>query len=826
MKTFGVSSMLAIAMLALFSAGGLALFSSVPRIKTVRAVEVPPVAGGITLGWQDLGQRYDESRSADLDHLRVRKGDSGWEIANVSLHRKVDAGTDRFNTLFLKRWEVRAGDTLTVDGKSLRVDRVEPGVLVFRDLDTSISCTWDGEALRFPEPVFVYDDTPFSRKLRRKIGRWAQAVLPRYREREIRCFSVGGRVHTPDRFSLPGVPPGTVIVYRRGDRFFFGPGRGDVPVEMTGADGEPVRFSQLFLPLDGEYGKVRRLVLGRTHYRVDAGPDRFRLTPSANQDVWPLEADLPEPRSSVITLRVDDTPRRLGETDAGIHELIFRRPRESFLLFLFLTVLCLAGVKALLARPPRGRSRKPFVAGAWDESAARWVASAAVPCTLFLWRARSDVDLSTLLLLALAAWGWATFHLIRKNRLEGKTGNLWAAALFLAGAGTLTLTQLALGADNTRWIDFARRHVLLLSLFGWIVPLLNRPSGKAVREAWTTFVIDDAPVWKWLRRGAAVLGGAVLVLQLFFGNEQGLWNIQPAEIGKFLLVFVAAFVGMDLRELRNLDARPFQDDPVPWIWRVLRVLFFFSLLVMTVLLGVRDRSPVFILTIFLIAWLWAVAPHPWEKNRSGLLFRGVLFLMLLVLAGTLRWAYENPETIPEWIPQRDRFLVWAQPELHAYSGEQALKAVTLAGAAGWTGGTEPSFGFNGRIMDLPMVHNDFIGSFVIFKFGGFTALLFLLVQMIYLQTLFDIGREVREKGENAGHRHRKSGYVLYLVLFGLAWVHGAQWLIAWGNVLGLLPVMGQPMTWISLAISHMAFFGLPTLALAMLAGRMIGADDE
>jgi cell division protein FtsW (lipid II flippase) len=49
----------------------------------------------------------------------------------------------------------------------------------------------------------------------------------------------------------------------------------------------------------------------------------------------------------------------------------------------------------------------------------------------------------------------------------------------------------------------------------------------------------------------------------------------------------------------------------------------------------------------------------------------------------------------------------------------------------------------------------------------------------------------------------------------------AHWLISWGNVLGLLPIMGQPMTWISSGNSHLLALGLPTVLLALLAARVL-----
>ena len=41
-----------------------------------------------------------------------------------------------------------------------------------------------------------------------------------------------------------------------------------------------------------------------------------------------------------------------------------------------------------------------------------------------------------------------------------------------------------------------------------------------------------------------------------------------------------------------------------------------------------------------------------------------------------------------------------------------------------------------------------------------------------------------------------------------------------GNALGLLPVMGQPMTFIAAATSHHMLMALPSIAIALIAGRL------
>ena len=56
-----------------------------------------------------------------------------------------------------------------------------------------------------------------------------------------------------------------------------------------------------------------------------------------------------------------------------------------------------------------------------------------------------------------------------------------------------------------------------------------------------------------------------------------------------------------------------------------------------------------------------------------------------------------------------------------------------------------------------------------------------------------------------------------MLIFGLIAVFMAQWLLSWCNVFGLLPVMGQPMTWMSFGSSHHLLVVVPSIAAMLLA---------
>jgi cell division protein FtsW (lipid II flippase) len=117
-------------------------------------------------------------------------------------------------------------------------------------------------------------------------------------------------------------------------------------------------------------------------------------------------------------------------------------------------------------------------------------------------------------------------------------------------------------------------------------------------------------------------------------------------------------------------------------------------------------------------------------------------------------------------------------------------------------------------MLIPAVQDDFIAAFLLNHFGGVIGLVLLSAQLLWISIMFALSAQLAQRQRNqelyAAHN------ILGNILFGLAWVHLLHWIISWGNVLGLLPIMGQPMTWLSAGNSHLMAIGMMTLLLAMM----------
>jgi cell division protein FtsW (lipid II flippase) len=123
------------------------------------------------------------------------------------------------------------------------------------------------------------------------------------------------------------------------------------------------------------------------------------------------------------------------------------------------------------------------------------------------------------------------------------------------------------------------------------------------------------------------------------------------------------------------------------------------------------------------------------------------------------------------------------------------------------------------LMRLPVIQNDFIATYMTVRFGLPMALLlvtaeFAAVLSAVLIAVGLLGAQARGSA-NAAARHG-----LAITAVGVAALFGLHWSISWGNAIGLLPVMGQPMTFLAAATSHHLLMALPGVGLLLLAGRV------
>ncbi|EXJ14147.1 FtsW/RodA/SpoVE family cell cycle protein [Imhoffiella purpurea] len=789
------------------------LLEQAPKGSVVEAVTIAlePDSDPLILGREELGQRFG-SASAALDHLRVRRDRTGWWVANVSDRRRVDAPTSLHPTRYLRRWSLARGDRLRLDGVSIEVTEARADRLVL---------SAHSGRVRWEAGTLYQDLQPFSECPDEGDHWWMRHLRP---NAELVLFSIGGQVPCPVRWSLSAVPSkGARVLWSEG-RFWLAPGSAEVRFARAGEQ-QWRGFGDLEWRLDDPAEPTRRLVLGRTSYSLDwtaAGSEGsvLRLVPSGGTDVWPASREETRPVSR--DERVSSTwEKRSAPAEGwpGIGEwMVDHWPWCC----LALSLALVAG--ALELRRTRHDRQIPLGV----RLAARVPAFLLGILTLAtVWT--GPVSPVWLLMSIALGWGLATLLLGLGGRLAGPVGWLWSAALGLVLIGALVQGQLGLGGDNSRWLLIARDHWRALALMGWLILPLTLVRRDSLERLATQLTDPEASaVWRRLR--LFLLSGAVLVLlaQGLFGREEGLAGVQPVEGVKILTALLLAYVARRLWARRAGLGSYHRAAPLRSSLELTGIAFFFLAFALALLWAVHDMSPALLLLMLVLPGMWLVAPHPLGVPSQGARWIriGIAGASLLGL-GFLIWIHADPDMLPRWFPQYARLMAWAQPERFPESGYQVRMALDLAAAGGFMGPVTGPFGWNGAVMGLPVVQNDFIGAFVLNRAGSIAGILVLLLQLLFAGSLFALSERLSAWGRSRDVAQQGLGVFLSFALFALAWLFVAHALIAWGNVLGLLPVMGQPMTFIASGNSHLLFFALPLLLIGLTSGwMMVGADDR
>lgn|GEM_PF-1454700 len=795
------------------------------------AIQLQP-GEDITIGRKELLQR-PAAGAAEQNHVQIKRDAQGhWWAANVAVQKRVDVRTDTERSRFLKRWTLKAGDAIEMAGQIILVREANASAvkLVLENEATGQQLTWHKGDLALKG--ISHDALA---ECGRSHGAWWWRQLGR--REELRLFSLGGLKDCVDRWSVPGAQLLSAWVNWRHGEFTLGPG-GSLTEVYFARQSTQTRawrtFTQIRFPLiSPEYGKVNRFIIGRTHFQVTLAKDRLILTPTSGQDYFYTDTLLKhhcEPvqiggaihcKSADQTIQQRLQPVRwLGE---GLLPKAWIEKHRIFFSICAGLAIVLFTVMVYFSR----RLGEPIQKTAYE-------ISVIVPAlcmgllTLGLHLLPGKADLSVLLSVLALGWFWTTLVMHWGGRLKATSGILWCSAAMLGVIGTLTLTQLGVGALNSRWMGFAYKHIFIVSVFAWFVLLLTILPAPLWRQAVQGLAGGRNRVWVVLRFAIPLSLIAVLILQALVGSESGLFGVQPIETVKFVVILMAAIVGSRLIEIRRIGAETYRYNPLYFLAATTATALMFIVFTIAIMLAVRDFSPFLIVFTFMSALVWRLAAHP-EKGNTLITWalRGLVLVPLILIIGLGFYIYQyQPEDV-DWIPQYDRLRVWANPPAYPHTGSQLLGAIKYVHLGQWTGGTDSWFGENGDVVKVPAIHNDFVGAFLLHKFGGYAGLALLFTQLTLLFLLWRLSDHAHAYSLGRDYRDREFWQIISIVVFGAAWMFSVHWFISWGNILGLLPVMGQPMTWISAANSHLLLFALPafytTLIISWIAGEELPA---
>lgn len=776
---------------------GAAVIYYAPKFFMLEQVTVTAGKSPTILGYDSLGQKSGYF-SADQQHLKVRYSDKSqmWLVSNVAPNKKVLATLKDGTTTFLRVWRLQQGDRLTLENNRLTVTSVNPlrFNVVALDTNTTQDVTWQNGVLTAENEVnYGGCNTVW----------WKRLV------RTEKSFTLGGQVQCATRLKLAGIPLRSAAIVQDDYGYYLRPLRQDVHITMQQANSQRVyRADQI----EHSAANITQMIMGRTVYRVaqtTGTQAQFALKPVAHFHLFESVPEFDQAANPNLSLKWSDQANWLGKLNSQLN----LSPKSLLVLAFALGIAFIVGVFISAARHQVMGERK------------RWSAIMMyMPCALLLWVGFALVtDVAYQLACVWLSWAWLTIAMMQQRILSWDLSRLWLFTVLIAGIGLLTQVQLAAGAESTRWLQYPNRHIQYMLLVPMILmPLVLLP----------TQVLQI--IWRYLTTSKlakmVLLGGIALALlvQFIAGDEKGIFGFQPVELTKTVLVFMFAGFAVNwfhLRQVNALSARNNLGKQLTFFgWVILLALVVY----VVVLGGVRDFSPILITLGLLMAFIWVVVKLPHlPASKTAWLVRSMVVLGLLAVIGLGLFIVADPSRaqLLSWLPQSDRISLWASPWNYPDTGRQlqlALEAVHGGSKElttnNWFG--VQWFGLNGgRLLSIPAIQDDFILAFYLHKWGGAAGIALLLLQAFWVMAMFGVSQQLLIDAEKRNRDQRLSYRFLAYVVYGMAWMHVLHWLISWGNTLGILPIMGQPMTWLSSGMSHLLAVALPSLILMLLATR-------
>lgn len=453
----------------------------------------------------------------------------------------------------------------------------------------------------------------------------------------------------------------------------------------------------------------------------------------------------------------------------------------------------------------RARSRAAALMQAMRLPAA-WLAALAVALcgTAIILMARAGTPpaaAASLLLLACTCALW----MLAVPRLPLACG----AALLLFAAGTLSQLELGLAGMDTAWLRYYQKTTALFAIgsglvIAWL--LWRRMRKPAMPQRWV----------EWLFALLAAAALLALAAQVVWGDETGVFDLQPVELAKLALTALTAHC-LALRLGWRTDTKRAPGHMKRWLRLAAPALLFASLLGLA-LVQVDDYSPLLLLMIWSAVMLLAYAVAAGKRWLAAV----PVLLAIACAAGVFALRSAGPaeaEALPGAF-YADRFQVWLDPARHPHTGQQLLQGAAAVADGGWRG-ADGLFGIATlgqpapTLLSIPAVQDDFAPSFLLNRHGLLAALMLWCVQAAFVIGL--LAAAIRNGRYAAALRDFRLAWQYrlrsFLLCGGAAFVAG-HLLLSWGTNLAIFPIMGQPMSFLSAGGSHLLFFLLPLLGIS------------
>jgi cell division protein FtsW len=622
-------------------------------------------------------------------------------------------------------------------------------------------------------------DCPDTRLAARLAGAWNR-LLPSVLGMA-RPLVFGGNLDCGNRIAIAGVPAPAATIRRSEEGMLLSGGLDTqaAPLLFEGSAGQAgVLLAEREESLDG----ASALQLGRTRLLLERNGDLLHLRPVSHVALY-REAQL----------RLPD-----GVSWSWTRRAHWHLPQEAMLPLAAALGVALAAGAALLLGGGLRRLGPGRIAGA----AGAVLLTGAGIALLYLQKTGAPAGAGIVLL---AAWGGlACLWIVAGRSLAGR------AAVLLLAVGLLAQFELGLGAPESSWLRHAGRTGALLAIGAGACGLLG-----ALRPARDARPMSQAQVELALMLLTAV-ALILLVLQVAFGDETGVFDLQPVEFAKLTLAALSAHC-LALAS----GAQPASGGLLLRVLRLGAPALLFLVLLAVALVQVDDYSPLILLTVWggTMALAFALATRRW------LLAAACVAAFLAAVAGVALLRAAGPGEFARWNFYADRFMVWLDPASHPHTGQQLLLGAQAIAGGGWTG-ADHAFGLAslgqdaGAVLRIPAVQDDFAPSFFLNRHGLAAGLVLWGLQALFLAGLLQtaLGCWLSAAQARDFRLAWLGRFRCFLLCGGAAFVCG-HFLLSWGTNLAIFPVMGQPMSFLSAGGSHLLFFICPLLAVGVASVR-------
>ncbi|WP_343729426.1 FtsW/RodA/SpoVE family cell cycle protein [Duganella sp.] len=758
-----------------FTLALLAILGGLQALALLRAPAVwLPSAISIHLAPGDaitLGQRELAAPQTDRQQLSLRRDAEGrWLLRNL--------GAARPAVLIRDAHEQRLGNA---EVQGLRQFQIDGAVFDVRAADArSVRFARDGHEWYYDGAVLYRDgrqqaSCPESRMSGKLLSMWNR-IMPLWLT-IARPLSFGGNLYCDNRLGLALVTPGAAQIARGNGRLQLSAGNpdGDRAAVLV----EQADLRQQEAALDG----ANAIMIGRTRLQLSVGGDQLTLHPSRHVKLYSEpELKLPE------QVRWQWQPRSLFSGGPGA-------PVAALIAF---TLACAAALGFA------GRARAGWLAPAAAGLACAGLLAAGVIALISQRAGYPPGTASSLLLGASALLVWLA--------LPGRLTLVKAAGAILLAAGLLAQLELGLGAQESSWLRYYQKSAAMLAIgigMGGLLQLWAQYRGAQLRQR----------TIEWLLALFAAAALAALGAQVLWGDETGVFDLQPVELAKLALTALTAHC-LALRFNWHNGPQRLADHGARWLQLIAPALLFLALLGLA-LVQVDDFSPLILLLVWStgagLAYAYAARNRALAMvllSGAALAAGGIIYLRLAGTDDLIRWGF-----------YADRFLVWLNPAEHPHTGQQLLLGARAIGDGGWLGadrwlGLRTLGQTAGSVLQIPAVQDDFAASFFLNRHGLLGALLLWAVQAAFLIGLLMSALQAYRSGTAARNfRHAWLGRFRYFALCGGGAFVLGHFLLSWGTNLAIFPIMGQPMSFLSAGGSHLLFFLCPLLTFSAISSE-------